>query len=74
MSRTLILHAVQTVILPMLLAMGYLRAEQPKTVKPTNTMRTYYVQADGKISARKPEAFVRTVRAQNITHARKVIG
>lgn len=73
MSRTLILHAVQTVILPMLLAMGYLRAEQPKSVKAPNAMRTYYIN-EGRVSSRKPESFQGTIRATSVTHARKLLG
>lgn len=74
MNRSMILRAALLIIIPAMISMGFIaQAAQPKSVKPTNAMRTYYVQADGKISARKPEQFTKTVRAQNVTHARRIM-
>jgi anti-sigma-K factor RskA len=87
MNRMLIIQAVAKIVVPVMLALGFIktqvRVETPKVEEvqaikaQANSMRTYYRLADGTTLSRKPEGFTgTTIRASSISQARsqKVIG
>lgn len=72
MRNAAILHAIMTIVLPALCAMGYthMLAPEPATTK---SMRTYYVDHNGHVSSRKPQTYCKTVRGQSVAHVRKML-